>query len=139
MCKISETTSCKEILELRRRRWHAAHYFVATDAGKDDAISLRRHARRELAARFVKTNAGAGGRGKAIAVEFELERFLLADVDVGTGSATLFFHFGEIGTLVPVGFGVVVIGEGVEAWGFSGAASDNGVGHAHDGGGVHAA
>ena len=39
-------------------------------------------------------------------------------VDVAAGAAAFFFDFGEIGTLVPVGFGVVVVGDGVEASGF---------------------
>ena len=68
-----------------------------------------------------------------------LRRFLFAHIDVGAGAAALFFDFGEVGALVPVGFGVVVVGDGVEARGFGGAAGDDGVGHADDGGGVHAA
>ena len=58
---------------------------------------------------------------------------------MGAGAAALFFYFGEVRALVPVRFGVVVVGDGVEARGFSGPAGDDGVGHADDGGGVHAA
>ena len=58
---------------------------------------------------------------------------------MGAGAAALFFDFGEVGALVPVGFGVVVVGESVEARGLGGAAGDDGVRHAYDGGGIHAA
>src|SRR5882762_3301419 len=61
------------------------------------------------------------------------------NVDMCAGAAALFFYFCEVGALVPVGFEIVVIRDGVEAWGFGGAASNDGVGHAHDGGRVHAA
>ena len=74
-----------------------------------------------------------------VAIEFEVKDCLLAYVDVDAGAAAFFFYFGEVGTLVPVGFGVVVVGDGVEARGFGVAAGDDGVRHADDGGGVHAA
>src|SRR5713226_4734980 len=57
---------------------------------------------------------------------------------MAAGAAALLFHLGEVGALVPVGFGVVVVGEGVEARGLGGTAGDDRVRHAHDGGGVHA-
>src|SRR5207253_10676250 len=62
----------------------------------------------------------------------------LANIDVAAGNASLFFHFGEIGALVPVGLGVVVVGQGIEARSFGGASDDDGVRHANDGRGVHA-
>src|SRR6266849_5850398 len=74
-----------------------------------------------------------------IAVGFKLWLFSRADIDVSAGAAALFFDFAEVGALVPIGFGVVVVGDGVEARGFGGAAGDDGIRHAHDGGGVHAA
>ncbi len=58
---------------------------------------------------------------------------------MAAGAAALFFDLGEIGALVPVGFGVVVVGNGIEPWGFGGAAGEDGIRHAHDGRGVHAA
>ena len=64
---------------------------------------------------------------------------LRTDVDVPAGAAALFFNFSEIGALVPVRFGIVVVGEGIEPGGFSGAAGDDSVSHADDGGGVPAA
>src|SRR5258707_15652128 len=57
---------------------------------------------------------------------------------MAAGPSALLFDLGEVGALVPVGFGVVVVGECVEAWGFGGAAGDDGVRHAHDGGRIHA-
>src|SRR5229473_2391221 len=74
-----------------------------------------------------------------IIVKLEFERLLLTYVNMAAGAAALFFYLGEIGALVPVGFGVVVVGDSVEARRFGGAACNDGVGHAHDGGRVHAA
>ena len=58
-------------------------------------------------------------------------------------SAALLFDFGEIGEFVHVGFDVVervvVPRDRVEAGAFGLAAGDDGVGDAHNGGGVHAA
>src|SRR5208282_339291 len=56
-----------------------------------------------------------------------------------TCASALFLNFGEVGTLIPVGFRVVVVGDGVKAGGFGGTPGDDGVGHADDGGGIHAA
>src|SRR5258708_7016734 len=61
------------------------------------------------------------------------------DIDVATGAAAFFFDFGEIGAFVPVGFGVVVIGDRIEARGLCGSAGDDGICYAHDRRGVHAA
>jgi len=58
---------------------------------------------------------------------------------VGAGATALFLDFGEVGALIPVGFGVVVIRDGVQARSFGGSAGDDGVSHADDGGGVHTA
>src|SRR5437016_5824743 len=55
------------------------------------------------------------------------------------GAAALFFDFGEVGALVPVGFGVVIIRERVEARRLCDATGDDGVRHANNRGGVHAA
>src|SRR5260370_15704954 len=52
--------------------------------------------------------------------------------------ATFFFHFGEIGTLVPIWFGIVVVGDGVEARSFGDTAGDDAIRHTNDGGGVPA-
>ena len=60
------------------------------------------------------------------------------DVDVPAGATALFFNFGEIGALVPVGFGVVIVGDGIEARRVGGATGDDGIGHANDGRGVPA-
>ena len=38
----------REDSQVRARGWHTAHDFVATDAGKHDAISLRRHTHPDL-------------------------------------------------------------------------------------------
>ena len=59
------------------------------------------------------------------------------------GSAAFFFDFGDLVEFVRVGFevvvGVVEPRDGIEARAFGGAAGDDGIGHADDGRGVHAA
>ena len=133
-------TSCQEVFQFGGGSRDAAGDFVAADAGEDYAVSLGGHAGCDMTAGFGRTTAaGAGNRREMIAVEFKLERFSFANVDVGAGATALFFYFGEVGALVPVGLGVVVAGDGVEARSFGGSARDDGVRHAHDGGGVHAA
>ena len=69
---------------------------------------------------------------------WDVFRILRTDVDVPAGAPALFFNFGEIGALVPVGFGVVIVGDGIETRRVGGAAGDNGIGHADDGRGVPA-
>src|SRR2546425_12943976 len=107
MSESLECASNEEIFELRRGRWHAAGDFVTADAGKHNAISLRSHARCELLAGFVGAAARTRSGRKVVAVEFEREWLLLTDIDVAAGAAALLFDLGEIGSLVPVGFGVV--------------------------------
>ncbi len=54
-------------------------------------------------------------------------------------SAALFLDFGEIGAFVISGVRVVVPRDGIESGHFGGAACDDGICHADNGGGVHAA
>src|SRR5208282_1701892 len=119
MSEVTELCSCEKILKFGHRCWHAAHDFVATDAGKHDAISLRGHTHPDLrrSAAIV-----AGSWHKAAVRRFgrwfrrgDCFRILRADVDVPAGATALFFNFGEIGALVPVRFGVVIVGDGIEA------------------------
>src|SRR5258708_14692008 len=99
-----EVASCKKILEFRCGSWDAAGHFVAADAGEDCTVSLGGHAGRELTAGFGRTTAArAGSRREMVAVEFEIERFLFAKVDVGAGAAAFLFYFGEVGSLVRIG------------------------------------
>src|SRR5882762_2364795 len=58
---------------------------------------------------------------------------------MAAGSAAFLFHFGEIRAFVPVRFGVVIVGNGVETRSFGSAAGDDGVRHTHNGRGIHAA
>src|SRR6266403_3422421 len=98
--------------------------------------------------------SGVRSRRKAIALKVACEESLGAgiiffslsfriEIDVVASTAALFFDFSEIGALVPVGFDVVVSvvvpRDRVEARGFGGAAGNDDIGHADDGGGVHAA
>src|ERR1051325_5666973 len=54
-------------------------------------------------------------------------------------AAAVFFYFCEIGALVPVWFGVVVVRDGIEPWGFAGPGVDDRVRHANDGRRIHTA
>src|SRR6266481_6224204 len=64
---------------------------------------------------------------------------MLADINVASGAVAFFFNLGEVGALVPVGFGVVVVGDGIKPRRFGSSAGDDGVRHADDGRRVHAA
>ena len=64
---------------------------------------------------------------------------LRTDIDVPTCLAAFFFDFGEIRAFIPVGFGVVVVGDCVKAGGCGGATGDDGIGHADDRGRIPAA
>src|SRR6266404_3991830 len=135
----TELCSCEKVGKLRRRRWHATRDLVTSDAGKDDAISLRNHACGELCRSLVGPTAGSRSRLESVALEFELEGFARADIDVATGPSALFFDLREIRALVPVGFGVVVVGDSVEPPSFGVSAGDDGVCDTNDGGRIHAA
>src|SRR6266404_4958003 len=134
----TELCSCEKVGKLRRRRWHATRDLVTSDAGKDDAISLRNHACGELCRSLVGPTAGSRSRLESVALEFELEGFARADIDVATGPSALFFDLREIRALVPVGFGVIVVGDRIEARRLGKATGDGRVSHAHDGGRIHA-
>src|SRR5437588_243148 len=58
---------------------------------------------------------------------------------MAAGAATLFFHLGKVGALVPVGLGVVVIGHSIKTRSFGGATGDDGIRHEDNGRGIHAA
>src|SRR5205807_10028544 len=57
----------------------------------------------------------------------------LSYVDVPTCAAAFFFDFGEIRAFVPIGFGVIVVGNGVKTRAFGLASCNRGIGHTHDG------
>src|SRR5437660_12935142 len=112
MSEPAELCSCEKIFEFWCGCWHATHDLIATDAGKHHAISLRGQAHAELgrsaatvARSLFKAITRRFGRWFGFGLFF---RILRSDIDMPAGTATLFFDFGEIGTLVPVGFGVVV-------------------------------
>ena len=137
MREFPELSSCQKIFEVRCGCWHAACDFVAANAGEHHTISLRRHAPSLLAVRFAIANARS--RTKSVAIELEVERLLLADIDVGADAAPFFFHFGEVRALVPVGFGVMVVRQSIKPRRLVCVAVDNAIRHADDGGGIHAA
>src|SRR6266852_2196087 len=60
------------------------------------------------------------------------------DVDVATNASSFFLDLCQIRALVPVGLGIVIVRDGVEAWGFRGSAGDDGIRHTDDGRGIHA-
>src|SRR5215472_16215605 len=73
-----------------------------------------------------------------VVVGFKAEWFLLPDIDVAAGASALFLNFCEVRALVPVGFGIVVVGDGIEPRSLGLAACNQGICHTHDRGGVHA-
>src|SRR5260370_3592634 len=139
MSEHTELGSCDKILELRCRHGHSTDKFVANSARKHYAIFLGSQAHPDLLGSVAVVR---GHRHKTVVRRFGLGFFpgiLQTDVDVPAGAAAHLFNFGEIGAIIPVRFGVVVPGDGVEARGFGFATSDDGVSHADDGGGVPAA
>src|SRR5713101_835646 len=107
-----EPCSREKVFEFRYGRWHATHSLVATNAGKHDPIALRGQAHPDLRGSAAIV---AKARHKTVARRFgrwfgrgPFCRILRTDIDVPAGAATPFFDFGEIGTLVPIGFGIVV-------------------------------
>src|ERR1700686_4828255 len=143
MSELPKLCSCEKIFEFWGWCWYPSHNFVAADAGKQDAISLRRQTRAELRGRAaVGTGIGQAGVARNLRIWFErvvFLRILRARIDVPTDASALFFNFCEIGALIPVGFGVVVVGDGVEARSLGDSTRDDGIGHTDDGGRVPAA
>src|SRR5580692_4616980 len=99
MSEGAELCSCEKILKFGRRCGHTAHDFVATDAGKHDAISLRGHTHPNL-----RRSAAIVARSwhKAAVRRFgrwfrrgDCFLILSTDVDVPTGAAAFFFNFSE--------------------------------------------
>src|ERR1700756_1203016 len=58
---------------------------------------------------------------------------------MGARAAALFFDSSEVGALVPVGFGIIIVGDGVEARRIGGSPGDDIVGHGYNRRGVYAA
>ena len=56
------------------------------------------------------TGAGSCRRRLSLS-DSNVNGLLRADIDVPAGAAALFFNFREIGALVPVGFGVIIVGD----------------------------
>src|SRR6266403_216900 len=137
MSQRPELCFCEKICEFRCGRWHTTHYLVATDAGKHYAIPLRAQTHPDLR-RSATVVAGSrheaflGGFGRWFGRGFFF-RIPRTDIDMPAGTAAFFFDCSEIGALVPVGFGVVVVGDSVEARGFAAAAGEDGIRHADDG------
>ena len=108
--------------------WYAtARGFFSADSGERDTISLSlMHAAILLeGSEESPLESGVAAKRSVLQTGHEESCVLICscpsrtEIDVGAGAAAFFFHFGEIGALVPVGFGVVVVGDGVEARGFS--------------------
>src|SRR6266404_976659 len=131
-----KSCSREKISEFRFGRRHTTHNLVSTNACEYDPISLRGQAHPNLR---VSTAIIAGSRHKTVPSRFGMlfglgfEFWLLrTDVDVPTPATAFVFDFREIGAFVPVGFGVIVIRDCVEARSFGFAAGDDDVGHADD-------
>ena len=59
-------------------------------------------------------------------------RIIQTNIDVASGATAFFLHLGKVRALIPVRFGVVVVGERVKARSVCTAASDYGIRHTHD-------
>src|ERR1700733_9613930 len=132
MREFLELRSCQQIRKLRRRCWQSSCEFIASHPGESDAISLARQARLELSSDCGRAAARARSSPKAIAFRPEPGASLGTDIDVRAGPATLSLDGCEVGPFVPVGFGVVVIREGIESGRLSLSPSDDPIGHADD-------
>src|SRR5260370_22509487 len=104
----------EQISQLRSRGWNAASHLVSPDSRENDAISLSGKASGELPAGLVGTLAGSGCDCDFLFVEFESPRLFLAYIDVAACAPPFFFNLREIRPFVPVGLGVVVMGDRVE-------------------------
>src|ERR1700733_5068264 len=143
MSEPAELSSCEKSLKFGRRGGHTAHDLVTTDSGEHRTISLRGHTHSNLrrCAAIV-----TGSWHKATVSTFgwwfrhgDLFRILCAHIDVPASAPALFFNFGEIWSLVPIRFGVVIVGNGIEARCVAVAAGDDLVGHTDNGRRVPAA
>src|ERR1700722_9199269 len=112
MSESSELCCCEKIFEFRRGRWHPSHDLVATNAGKHDTIPLGLQTRPELRGRAsISARIGQAAVTGNLGRWLESGDFLLilhAHIDVTTDAGPLFFDFGEVGTFIPVAFGVVI-------------------------------
>src|SRR5206468_6222463 len=137
MSQRPELSSCEKIFEFRCGCRHATHSLVAADSREHDTIPLRDQAHPELGGRapivaksWHKAAVRRFGRWFGRGLVF---RILRTDIDVPTSAATLFLYFSEIGTLVPIGFGIVVHCDRIEPRDFGGPTGDDDIGHADDG------
>src|SRR5579864_5292474 len=139
MSELAESESCQQVGELRRRRWRSACNFIATDAREQYTAAAGSHVLNEAFRSPSRTLAGAGSHHELFRVTPKSQRVVSTDVYVATGSAALLFDRSKIVTLIPVGFVIAIVGDGVEHRDVGSSAGNDSVSDADDGGGVHAA
>src|SRR5262249_39331432 len=123
----------EEILEFWVRCRDTTHDLVATDSRQDNTVAICIQACRIPPANFSGPPAGFWSHRDVVSINFEIEWLLPTYIDVAAGSASLFFDFGEIRALVPIGLGIVVIRNCIEPWRSSRFAGKDGVCHADNG------
>src|SRR5579863_2554831 len=108
----SEIASRDEIFEFRCGCRDPARDLVATGARQHSATALRGHILSELPGSFVSRASSTRSCCKVVA--FEFKAVVRSDVDLAPSAATLFFYLRKVGALVPVGLGIVVVGDSIE-------------------------
>jgi hypothetical protein len=135
----SQLTSRQPIRELGPGSRRPAEEFVAANARQKNTISVRGETRSELSYAFGFASPAAGQWGNPVRVKGTGEVWPLANIDMAPGSASPLFDLREIGTLVPVWFEIVVVGNRIEPGSIGLSPCKNRVGHANNRGRVHAA
>ena len=128
----------EQILEFRGRSRHSPGYLVASDSGEYDAVPLRFNAIRKLPVASVSGQAPEQGVCRE---KVGLKARLKLSCELTSMWQPVRPRFSstccEIRPLVPIGFGVVEIGNGIETNRIGGSAGHFQVGHAYDGRGIH--
>src|SRR5580704_13972674 len=114
MSKPLRLETCEEVCQFRSCVRHATCHFVAAYAREYDTVILGGHTTNGLFGKFSEGEGRAWCRHETIAWKGEVEEFPRVEIDVAAGSATFFLYLVEIGTFVPVGFGVIVVRKRVE-------------------------
>src|SRR5580698_5582510 len=135
----SKVGASNEIREFRDGRGYSARNFIATDARQHNAIASGAYGSGALTFGLVATAVTSGSHLKLIWFDREQPRIFGTEVNVKANASSLFFYLAEIGTLIPVGFRISEVRQGIDSRGFAALLGDDGVCHANDGRGIHSA
>src|SRR3984885_3648082 len=135
----SKVGPSNEIRDFRAWRGYSAGNLIAADARQHNAITSGAYASRALTVGLVATAVRSGSRSKFIWFDLEQPRILGTEVNVKAGASSLFFYLAEIGTLIPVGFGISEVRQGIDSRHLAALLGGDGVRHANDRRGIHSA